>query len=409
MSNGITPTITKIGELFYRVKFDDLVVCDIGNLNENKTGVWCELSVFYSNNGSTTQQLCLNRVNLLNVNSKNGIVKNLLKKESSVDWVNVIEELAIILPRECRRGEPAILLKDLPHRPAGKYRLKPIIPEDQASILYGSGGSSKSMLMYCMAVAVQTGIPILGWLPVEGNVLILDWETDSYVAEERVKAIKKGMGIKSDEVPFYRKCSHPLANEIDKIKAIVFAKDIELILIDSVGLACGGDSMDQDTITEYFRALRTIEVTSVSVDHKPKGDNSVFGSVYKFILARSIHEIKKVQATGEDYLDIGMYHRKANDSKLQKPIGIHIDFSTVDDHLDSVKLTRQDLSEIPKLSKGTPFRDQIRALLKQGKMDLTEIAETLNITKPIATTTLNRNKQMFEKMDNKWGLHSNEK
>ena len=128
---------------------------------------------------------------------------------------------------------------------------------------------------------------------------------------------------------YYRFCSLPLADEIDEIQTIVAEHDIDVIVVDSMGAASGSGSEESAwhaVALRYFRALRSLRKTSLSIHHINK-EGTLFGSVYNFNYARNLWEAKKAQAEGENTMAIGLFHRKANSSALMKPLGIAANFT----------------------------------------------------------------------------------
>jgi hypothetical protein len=66
-----------------------------------------------------------------------------------------------------REGDPVTKVGALPIPLATLYRVDPLLPDDQATILYGEGGTGKSTLAcVAIAVSVETGVSVIeGWIP----------------------------------------------------------------------------------------------------------------------------------------------------------------------------------------------------------------------------------------------------
>jgi len=345
------------------------------------------------------------RLNLLSSNSKQTLINALKKRVNNVDWQAVIEQACTKTLAEYRKGEPIVQVGNLPPRDRVRYRLYPFILEGECTVLYGYGGTGKSKLAQFMGLLTHCGIESLGIRPLKGNVLMLDWETSQYTVDEWLKAIKAGMGITSEDMPFYRYCSRGLPSDIAEIQRIVLENDIKLIIVDSVGMAIGGDAESQDITRQYFSALRTLKIASLSIDHKPKKGNTIYGSVYKTNIARSTFEIRSQQTSGVNYMDIGIYHRKANDTRLITPMGFHIEFIGDEDNTEKVIITKQDVADIPELKEGLSQKQQIMHMLQGGAIAVKDIAENLGVTEVHARVILNRNKKAFVKnAEGEWGL-----
>ncbi|MBT9143923.1 MAG: hypothetical protein DDT29_02337 [Dehalococcoidia bacterium] len=185
------------------------------------------------------------------------------------------------------------------------------------------------------------------------------------------------------------------------------------MIVDSVGGACGGEPESAEVVLRYFMALRSLKITTLSIDHVTKaGDTKMpFGSVYKANSARSIYELRKSQEAGEGWMDIGLYHRKCNVGRLQKPFGLRIDYFE-DDHQPSILFSRSDIREVPGLTEGLTLQDQIVAVLRHGAMTVAEIASEISANQGSVKAALYRYKNRFVMADplgKRWGLLSSEK
>ena len=93
--------------------------------------------------------------------------------------------------------------------------------------------------------------------------------------------------------------------------------------------------------------------------------------MYKFNSGRQIWEIKKSQAEGEDSMEFALFHRKANNSKLIKPMGWVLRFTE-----DSASFIRKDVRDTG-LETELRIVDRIENLLRRGAMTPKDIAEEL--------------------------------
>ena len=154
------------------------------------------------------------------------------------------------------------------------------------------------------------------------------------------------------------------------------SSDRLLVVIDSVGLALGGDANDAQTVLAFFGALNQLETTTLLIDHMGKGPDSqergAFGSVYKRNSARSLWEMR--QATGGD---MGLYHRKANNSRLLSAVGLSLEIIEEDDYLVQASFSPCDVADDSELAKGLTAPQRITAALKHGQMSLESICEAL--------------------------------
>jgi uncharacterized protein YerC len=395
------PKLKSIGDVFLIEWGKEKVRFKIDRIHEKTEGTTGEVLVTQAEG-----HLFHARVNLLSPHSKSVMANELAKRVNNLDWQAMIEQAFMKTLIEYRKGEPVIEVGNLPRRTAPRYRLKPFILENQMCALYATGGSGKSLVADLFAVMIQCGVELLGFKVLQGNVLILDWETSEETVDERIKAIKAGMNIESTAIPYYRRCFHILTHDIVEIQKEVIEKDIKLAIIDSAGMAAGFGSDFHTPAIEMLRALRSLKVAELIIDHKPKGGDTMFGSVYKFNECRAAFEIKATQETGSKALDLALFHTKFNDTPKHKPIGFHIEFEGTEDYTDSIIFTRKDVADMAELEINLSYKERIMNCLKQGAMEYKAIAEETGISEHIVRTTISRNKEVFVKTEYGWGLLS---
>ena len=273
------------------------------------------------------------------------------------------------------RPRPAGLEAPTRDRPA--YQLFPILPSRQPTIMYGHGGAGKSWVALYLAALVDNGLSANGFTPDPGRSLYIDYETDLETQSERAWALKQGTPELAPEWTVeYQPGRGPMVDWIDDLATYVEREPFDLVVVDSFGLALGGDANDAETVLDFFRALRLVKATVLLVDHMPKGEDAVqrgaYGSVYKRNSARSVWELR-----GQDG-SIAAFHRKANNSRLFSPIGLNL--AIEEDEFrrpTSARFTKCDVSEIPGLERGMTISQRIRAALSDGALTLDDIRESL--------------------------------
>jgi len=396
------PEIQSIGDVFELRWVDEKIHIKVDHLHESAQGLYAEITAS-KNSGDSLQHLQHARINLLTVSAKKGLARQLSDRVEA-DWDTIIEQTCVNVLRQYRKGEPVMEVGNLPKHTKARYRLYPYILNNEITAIYGMGGSGKSYFVVYLALCVQCGHGFFGIDPIQGNVLILDWEASPYVADERVKALKEGMGISVEGLPFYRRCSHLLRDDVQEIQRIVLEHQIKVVVIDSVGMASGFDDYHNSAVS-MLRALRSLGIACVCIDHMPKAGGSMFGSTYKVLEARSVFELQGIQTPGESNLDIALFHRKINDGRIVKPVSYHVEFTGDNEVTSSVVIKKQDVQDVAEFAKQTALKEQIVDLLKVGSMPLLEIVDSLMISESVAKSVLYRNKKSFIKIgDDEWGL-----
>lgn len=268
-------------------------------------------------------------LNLSSTRSRESLAKA-LEVRSRVDlrWADYIEEFCTAVLGADDEGEPVVAVGGLDAAPPEGYTVAALLPEGKPTILYAPGGVGKSYLAVYAAVSVSTGRPMLGWPTTPGRVLYLDWETDQYEIDERVKRVARGMGVAAPEV-FYRQCRQSLDHMAEQLAAFIAMEGVGLVIIDSVGMATsrvGEGGSFEETALRLFGAIRTLATTALLIDHvnsadarNPDGATKPYGSIYKVNMARSVWELRPGQFPGE----LGLYHRKVNRGALHAPVYYH--------------------------------------------------------------------------------------
>ena len=322
------------------------------------------------------------RLGLLSRSGIKGCVDTLKRRVPSEPWEDIIDDICDkALNNQRTRMRPKIVGLKEPERERPAYQVWPLLPSRQPTIIYGQGGIGKSWLAVYLCALVDNGITVNGLNADVGNSLYVDWETDRDTIEARAWAVKRGEPQIDDAWGLrYQPAQGPLIDWIDTLAAYVVAEKFDLVVFDSVGLALGGDANDAETVLAFFGALRQLEATTLLVDHMTKGpdaqERGAFGSVYKRNSARSLWEMRQSQ-NGE--MTMGLYHRKANNSRLSPPFGLSLEIVEDDDYaIQSARFSRCDVTDDPDLAKGVSAPLRIMAALGHGALDLESICETLH-------------------------------
>lgn len=399
----------------YRFEWEEEeVAIDIRKIYEHRDGrTTAEITVTTSATGYAPH-LLYSTFNLSTPRSRGELGKELAKRyKKKVNWDELLEQLCVLSLGKYREGEPAYKLYEIPPRVKPRYRVSPIIFENEANVIFGDGETGKTHLACWLAVQVQDNVAAANMTPHCGNVLFLDWETSGETTREIVQAIRRGFDIpipNEGEDIVYRHCTQPLVNDIEYVQTLVAEHNIEFVITDSVEMACGGDSDKSDSVKAYYRALRSLGITSLSIDHISKGSDgkAPYGSAFRRNIPRSQFLVKHDQEPGEHHMTIGLYHKKCNIAPKIKPIGFRVDFTMNGAGLDKITFGTADLLSSPELAEGLPLKDRIKAVLRHGKMEVKDIAEELGEGEAKVRARLNENKRLFQHYPDGWGLLTNE-
>lgn len=405
-----TPKVVDKGSAYLFTWDTGEISIEVSQIREHKDGkVTCQILIETSAD-NYDPHLLQSSFNLSSLRSRQELKKELQKRydKEAVNWEGMLEQVCVHTLKEFKAGERAVeIWAGLPDKeiPKPEYLIEPILYKNKPTLFFGEGKAGKSYLALTFALLVQ--LPYednrLELKPTRANTLLLDYETDQEDTEYRLNMLVNGFDLPAVSI-WYRRCTMPLIEDIANIQGIVKENKIDFVIVDSLGVAASGGNLNESqTATQFFAALRKLNVTSLLITHTSKEGNGAktpFGSVYFGNLARSIFEVKKQQEIGEDSLSIALFHRNNNLGKLISPLGYRLVFGG-----DSVRVTKQDVSDIPEFSSELPLHISIQQVLKSGPLSVKEIAEELGANEDSVGRTLRRHKgKYFIKVDSQWGL-----
>jgi len=333
--------------------------------------------------------------------------KTLAARYEGPDWDMILEQLCLEMMEHLHQGQPIeVLRSNNPDLKPPSFLVKPLLYGHLPNVLFGEGGALKGYLALCLALSAQlpwTDNP-LGFTPARQStkVLYLDWESDRDETEYRWSQMIKGMGLPDQELA-YRRCFRSLQDDIEEIHTKASEIGAGLIIVDSLAPACGAvDIFKSDPAIQLFNLLRELNLTSLIIAHtskdKEKG-KTIYGSVFFGNLSRSVWEIQKQQEPGSSVAEVALFHRKVNPGGHLPPMGLKYNFFE-----EGVVIERIDVASVPGFSEKLPVRIQIEHLLRMGALTTKEISDELQIPQNTVRVTLNRFRQKFTHVGDKWGL-----
>ena len=363
----------------YNIEWPSLqIVARIDKLRENSDYEVKGEVIFTSQRPTSAGHLRQGRIILTSPASRRTMVKALEERDAEVDWDRTMEQLCVAVLARHRAGSPEVELHgDADIEAQDKWLVEPLIQVGNPTLIYGTGSSGKSWFAQYLAVLADEGLSIngLGVEPCPGQVLLLDWETTEREISSRVTMIRRGLDLDSQSHIWYKRMEQGLAADIETIRNIVVTRGITMLIVDSLGSACMGEPESAEVVLRMYGALRSLNVSSLCIHHTTK-EGSLFGSVYHFNASRQIFEVKKSQEPDSNQLIFGLFHRKANNSKLIKDIGLQIQFDVAG---GGVVFKRKDVGDTA-LDEHQRVADRIFNILKHGPMGAPDLAEELQKT-----------------------------
>lgn len=312
-----------------------------------------------------------------------------------VNWVRTLEQFVLDVIEAERRGSPAIDLRTVsPPEEDGCYHVAGFrLPKRFPSILFGDGGSAKSLIvLYLAGLLAQEGI----------RVAYFDWELD---ASEHRRRLERLFGPGMPKI-LYCRCERPLSAEADRLRRLVREEGIEYGFYDSVGMATDGPPEAAEAANRYMQAARYVGCGGLHVAHvakdSPGKDQSLrpFGSTFWHNGARATWHVRSDQDEIFDSIEVLVTQRKNNLGRLQPPFGFRIRFLD-----DRIEVRKADPGENDNLSQHLPVRVRMINALKRGPLSLATLAEEVNAEVDTVRRTARRYSDLFVTLpDGRLGL-----
>lgn len=158
--------------------------------------------------------------------------------------------------------------------------LEPLLPARRLVALYSAPKVGKSLLMLEIAVAISRGTKVLGArIDRPRRVLYVDFENDP---EGDVRERLQAMGVTPTQLDNLCYLSFPTLAHLDteagslELLAAADVYDCEVVIIDTVSRAIGGDENENDTWLNFYRhtglKLKQAQKALIRLDHTGKDE-----------------------------------------------------------------------------------------------------------------------------------------
>lgn len=271
-----------------------------------------------------------------------------------------------------------------------EYIVEDLLPKNHIAIAYGDGGNCKTYTAMGLAACVAQGVPFCGQSTKKTNVLYLDWELNEDDHLRRAYAVARGQALeKPPEGIFYASANATLYALMPSIQQMIVEKGIELVVIDSMGLAAGVDTESAKEIIGLFSKLKTLGVTILALDHQAKAQDkqryenkTPFGSAYKYNLARMVYQLKRTESPleGDDSVYLVLRNTKSNFAKTGKTFSIKIGFGGKAVSFEQHIIVESEIADCSTII--------LNALGEHGEMTAQEIADATNLVRGTVTNLM---------------------
>lgn len=293
-------------------------------------------------------------------------------------WKALVDELCIRVRAAETTGSPSVMLCDVPKRGPERWlrALGFTLPEHLPAMLFGDGDSLKTMAADAMAVELARQGIATG---------IVDAEM---TAEEHADRVAKMSPIVPTNL-VYLSCSRPLIHERDRIVEMIRQHQLSYLIFDSVAFLCHDKPEFAESAMEYFRAVRSFGLGSLSIAHINRGDQSdtkPFGSTFWFNSVRALWFAKRAEAGDASITEVGFYPRKFNLGVRPGAHALRFAFSDT-----RIGVTQIDAASVESLAVGMTLKDRALSILRGGALDLDALhAEMPDVDKETLSRTIRR-------------------
>ncbi len=394
----VTPTITTApGEYIVRWSFPDAMVeFEAGRLRTHSDGrVQGTVKIFVALPGRDPEKVHHEAMNLAAGQTRRRLSQTLEERlpRDSVNWDRVIETSCTLILEHEEQGSPTRRLQPVTSVDV-EYMLGNVILDGLPVLSFAPGGQFKSFVSIYKALLIENGLPFQARDTKQANTLILDWEVTEAEAARRCTMLATGLQktyiARDIRFPLYRRCTGPMADEASEIAKVIAKHEIKFVVIDSAGLACGGDVASSELAIQFFGSLRKVTAsTGAAVDiqtHTTKADRREenhhrlpIGSIYWENLARITWEIRSERERPGVYR-VGLFPRKTNMGDVE-PVGLRMIFDR-----DALVVEEAAVNDVS--TEAGAIRDMILTELENGPCGPSELAEAIGTTPGTVSKTL---------------------
>jgi hypothetical protein len=395
-------------EDLHRFAWPDGFEMILERFNESKDDIACELTVHSAHPTRGGTLVDGKRLLLIGPNSQRDMKRTLEARDDGPDWGGMLEQATTLARKRYREGEPPTDLRG-EFTLDTRYLVRPVVIDGGTTVWFGSEESAKSMTAMEVAVTVATGCEIAGFVSERtGPVLYLDWEDEADTHKERLRAICAGVGVDYLTAQiWHQRMAASLSESSRDVRKLRAKLGAVLVVVDSIGMASGGDPQDAGGIIRAMIAARSLGAPVLGIHHLPKDarDKSrPYGSVYAAAEARMTWLVEKDEDAPLGALRIAMTNKKSNRSARHPRLAFEFRFQTTDDReaLETVTMAPIGFLEAVSIGSSGSQKWRIAALLIEP-MTLEAIAEASGITKATVRMQLNRHKDLFVRSGDLWG------
>jgi energy-coupling factor transporter ATP-binding protein EcfA2 len=397
------PEIRSFGDVIVAVWPGSKIVMEFSRVSEHRDSLSAELSVT-----NELGPIHWSRLNLAATNGRRDVVRALEEAHPLDTWKPMLDRACQLVARHLRTGDPAVAMVLRPPGDAPRWLVNDWMPLGEITVLYGSGGSAKSLLTLALALAGILGHTLGGPWQVGSlkRVLYLDWEANRQTHEARAWGLAHRIETPPAGALLYRRLRRPLIDVIGEVRTEAERHKVDFVAMDSLGAACGPEPETAGAALGCLQALGSLPGTKMVIAHVSKvsaeqARSKPFGSVYVENTARSTIEIRRQDSDEDRETSVTLRHDKHNDGPQARPVALTFTF----DPDGSIAMSRAQPD-----AAATSLASQILGALSETDSSVSQLAERLEANPKSVKSALQRleNRLKVRKLESVSGGRSKE-
>ncbi len=317
------------------------------------------------------------RLNVHSISTRKLIVTDLRRHFGGLDIAGLVEHICREVA-EYNESSDAVTAATFKPAPEPEWLVWPVVKEGVVNVLFGDGGSGKTMFWVAVCVSLAAGASIIPGIRVKEALPILyaDFETGPDDIIRAAHMFGEGAGLLPEawsERFIYRRFSGNLESNIDAMQADIGRFGVRLAVLDSLIACASGDPNDAETARIFFASASALPgcsvvgLTHISKDSKKK--DSPLGSV----MYRNLPRVVWMSQMDAGDNAVGFFPNKVNTTG-PRPQEF---FLTLDESDGGLTYRSVSEDEAPGLTGKLSAAKQIFSVLQHGALHLTEIYAVL--------------------------------
>lgn len=264
-------------------------------------------------------------------------------------WGRVLDGLcAAVLRAERRLDAPAIYLRDAQDPPATQMAIAPLVLANLTTLWFGPDGALKSYALLAAALAMHTGLPLLGAKPSRTQrVGFVNFEP--FGEGEHKRRMRRLLCVDDDfpdgELPdlvYVDSYGSTLTDQVERLQRVVRDHQLEFIVLDSIGFAADGPLNEDETARRFWQCVGQIGRPMLADGHTPKAGDELFGSRFWRAGSRLAWHVTKYDGSAPNTAILRFACQKVSVDASLAPVALAFDFSDDETKISTTSAHRAD-------------------------------------------------------------------